>query len=139
MQDLSNHIMDETISPSSNVDMSTTSNTRNRPTSRNSGHCLECHTGSHSENREKATPSKPLGKSSRQNMLRNVNHFNRHVRKHRKRSFYTRVMRALLGSRDINPAHKEFFNSLISDLKKKNKCWDRTSDLLCEGKWLKRI
>jgi hypothetical protein len=36
-------------------------------------------------------------------------------------------MRAILEGRDNNPAHKEFFNLLISDLKKKNQCWDRTS------------
>jgi len=37
------------------------------------------------------------------------------------------AMRALLEGRDNNPAHEEFFNSLISGLKKKNQCWDRTS------------
>jgi len=38
-------------------------------------------------------------------------------------------MRALVEGRDNNPTHKDFFNSLISDLKlkKKNMCWDRTS------------
>ena len=39
MQDSSNHIMEETISPSSKVDPSTTSDIRTRPTSNNSGHC----------------------------------------------------------------------------------------------------
>ena len=39
MRDLYNHIMDETISPSSNVDPSTASDIRTRPTSNNSGHC----------------------------------------------------------------------------------------------------
>ena len=29
--------------------------------------------------------------------------------------------------KDNNPAHEEFFNSLISGLKKKNQCWDRTN------------
>ena len=87
---------------------------------KNSGCCLERHTGSHSENRDKATPSKPVRKSSKQNILRNLNHVNRRVRKHRKRSSYTLAMRALVEGRDNNPAHKEFFNSLISDLKKKN-------------------
>jgi hypothetical protein len=32
-------------------------------------------------------------------------------------------MRALFEGRDNNPAHDEFFNSLISDLKKKNQVW----------------
>ena len=36
-------------------------------------------------------------------------------------------MRALLEGRDNNPAREELFNSLISGLKKKNQCWDRTS------------
>ena len=36
----------------------------------NSGHCLECHNGSHSENRDKPTSSKPFRKSSRQTMVR---------------------------------------------------------------------
>ena len=36
-------------------------------------------------------------------------------------------MRALLEGRDNNPAHEEFFNSLISGLKKKNQCWDRNN------------
>ena len=69
--------MDKTIYPPSNVDPSTTSNTRTRPTSKNSDHYLECHTGSHSENRDKATPPKLVRKSSRQNMMRNLNHIRR--------------------------------------------------------------
>jgi hypothetical protein len=48
-------------------------------------------------------------------------------RKHRKRHSYTIALRALFESRDNNPAHEEFFNSLISSLKKKNQCWDRMS------------
>ena len=88
---------------------------------KNSGCCLERHTGSHSENRDKATPSKPVRKSSRQNILRNLNHVNRRVRKHTKRSSYTLAMRALVEGRDNNPAHKEFFNSLISDLKRRKR------------------
>jgi hypothetical protein len=35
---------------------------------------------------------------------------------------YTIALRAL-----FDPAHEEFFNSLISALKKKNQCWDRMS------------
>ena len=40
---------------------------------------------------------------------------------------YTIALRALFEGRDNNPAHEEFFNSLISALKKKNQCWDRMS------------
>ena len=36
-------------------------------------------------------------------------------------------MTILLDGRDSNPTHTEFFNSLISDLKKKNICWDKPS------------
>ena len=81
-------------------------------TSKKSGHCLECHNGSHSENRDKATSSKPFRKSSRQNMVRNLNSYDKYIRKHRKRHSYTIALRALSEGRDINPAHGEFFNSL---------------------------
>ena len=37
------------------------------------------------------------------------------------------VLRALREGRNTNPAHKDAFNSLISDLKKKNPYWDRKS------------
>jgi hypothetical protein len=37
------------------------------------------------------------------------------------------VLRALREGRNTNPAHKDAFNSLISDLKKKNLYWDRKS------------
>jgi hypothetical protein len=36
-------------------------------------------------------------------------------------------LRALFEGRDNNPAHEEFFDSLISGLKKKNQWWDRIS------------
>jgi hypothetical protein len=116
--------MVEMISPYSNVDPFTT---RTRLTSKNSGHCLECHNVSHSENRDKATSSKPFGKSSRQNMVRILNLYDKCIRKHRKRHFYTIALRTLFEGKDNNPAHEEFFNSLISGFKKKNQCWDRMS------------
>ena len=72
-------------------------------------------------------PKKPFRKSSRQNMARNLNSYDRNTRKHRKRHSYTIALRALFEGRDNNPAHEEFFNSLISGLKKKNQCWDRMS------------
>ena len=97
-------------------------------TSKKSGHCLECHNGSHSENRDKATSSKPFRKLSRHNTVRNLNSYDKYIRKHRKRHSYTIAVRALFEGRDNNPAHEEFFNSsLISGLKKKNQCWDRMS------------
>ena len=34
-------------------------------------------------------------------------------------------LRALFEGRDNNPAREEFYNSLISGLKKKNQCWAR--------------
>ena len=36
-------------------------------------------------------------------------------------------MGALREGRDNNPAHKDAFNSLVSDLKKKDPYWDRKS------------
>ena len=41
---------------------------------------------------------------------------------------YMKALRALREGRNTNnPAHKDAFNSLISDLKKKNLYWDRKS------------
>ena len=109
--------MVEMISPYSNVDPFTTPKTRTRLTSNKSGHCLECHNGHHSENRDKATSSKPFRKLSRHNTVRNLNSYDKYIRKHRKRHSYTIAVRALFEGRDNNPAHEEFFNSLISGLK----------------------
>ena len=111
--------MVEMISPYSNVDPFTTPKTRTRLTSKNLGHCLECHNGSHSENRDIATPFKPIRKSSRQNVERNLNSYDKYIQKHRKRHSYTIALGALFEGRDNNPADEEFFNSLISGLKKK--------------------
>ena len=121
--------MVDMISPYSNVDPFTTHKTRTRRTSKNSGHCLECHNGSHSENRDKPTSSKPFRKSSRQNMVRNLNSYDKYIRKHRKRHSYTIALRALFEGSDNNPAHEEFFNSLISGLKEEKSVlgWDVSS------------
>ena len=40
---------------------------------------------------------------------------------------YMKALRALREGRNTNPAHKYAFNSLISDLKRKNPYWDRKS------------
>ena len=40
---------------------------------------------------------------------------------------YLKALRTLREGRNTNPAHKYAFNSLISDLKKKNPYWDRKS------------
>jgi hypothetical protein len=40
---------------------------------------------------------------------------------------YMKAIRALREGRNTNPAHKDAFNSLISDLKKKNPHWNRKS------------
>ena len=119
--------MVEMISPYSNVDPFTAPKTRTRLISKNLGHCLECHNGSHSENRDKPTSSKLFRMSSRQNMPRNLNFYDKYIRKDRKRHSYTIALRALFEGRDNNPAHEKFFNSLISGLKKKNQCLDRMS------------
>ena len=60
-------------------------------------------------------------------MVRNVNVYNRHVKKHLKENNYIKALRALHEGRNNNLAHKQAFNSLISDLKKKNPKWSRTS------------
>jgi len=61
--------------------------------------------------------------------VRNLNSYDDkyNIRKHRKRHSYTIALRALFEGRDNNPAHEEFFNSLMSGFKKKNQCWDRMS------------
>ena len=40
---------------------------------------------------------------------------------------YLKASRALRDGRNTNPAHKDAFNSLISNLRKKNPQWDRKS------------
>ena len=54
-------------------------------------------------------------------MVRNLNSYDKYIRKHRKRHSYTIALRALFEGKDNNPAHEEFFNSLISSLKKNQK------------------
>ena len=49
------------------------------------------------------------------------------TKKHVKEYSYLEALRALREGRNTNPAHKGAFNSLISDLKKKNLYWDRKS------------
>ena len=78
MQDLSNHTMDATISTSSNADPSTASDARSWPTSNNSGRCSECHTGSHSKNRDKTTPAR---NPKRRNMIIYINAYKKLARK----------------------------------------------------------
>ena len=92
--------------------------------STNSSHCKENRTGSHLENEvtvsSKTTSSKPIRKSLRRNMVRNINVYNKHVKKHKKQYSYLKAVRALREGRNTNPAHKDAFNLLISDLRKKN-------------------
>ena len=68
----------------------------------------------------KITPSKPIRKSLRQNMVRNIKVYNKHVKKHLKELNYIKALLALRDGRNTNPVHKVAFESLISDLKKKN-------------------
>jgi hypothetical protein len=60
-------------------------------------------------------------------MVRNINVYNKHVKKHTKEYNYMKALRALRECRNTNPARKDAFNSLISDLKKKNPHWGRKS------------
>ena len=61
-------------------------------------------------------------------MARNLHSYDKYIRQHRKRHSCTIALRALFEGRDNNPAREEFYNSLISGLKKKNQCWARPSD-----------
>ena len=60
-------------------------------------------------------------------MVRNIKVYNKHVKKHRKELNYIKALWALRDGRNTNPVHKVAFDSLISDLKKKNPHWDRKS------------
>ena len=75
-------------SNSTDVILSTSFHNRTRPISANSGHCNENCTWSHLENEvtvsSKTTTSKPIRKSFRQNMTRNINVYNKHVKKRKK-------------------------------------------------------
>ena len=75
-------------SNSTNAIFSTSICDRTRLISTNSSHCKENRIGSHLENEitisSKITPSKPIRKSLRRNMVRNINVYNQHVKKHSK-------------------------------------------------------
>ena len=104
---------------STNAILSTSIHNRTRLISTNSSHCKENRTGSHLENEitvsSKITPPKPIRKSLRQNMVRNIKVYNKHVKKHRKEHSYIKASRALRDGKNTNPAHKVAFDSLISD------------------------
>ena len=57
-------------------------------------------------------------------MVRNIKVYNKHVNKHRKEHSYITALRALRDGKNTNSPHKVAFDSLISDLKKKNPFWD---------------
>ena len=100
---------DLTKSNSTNAILSTVFVTEPGPFQPNSGHCKENCTGSHLENKvtvsSKTTPSIPIRKSLRQNMARNINVYNKHVKKHTKEYSYRKALRALREGRNTNPAH----------------------------------
>ena len=79
--DIDAHNLDTVSNPSSSSHFMkdippNISQVRTWSTSKNSGHCLECHNGSHLENRDKAISSKLFRKSSdRKNMVRNLNSY----------------------------------------------------------------
>ena len=106
-----------TTSNSTNVILSSSFHNRTRPISTNSGHCKENCTGSHLENEgtassSKTTPSKQIRRSLRRNMVRNMNVYNKHVKKHKKEYSYLKALRALREGRNTNPAHEDAFNSI---------------------------
>ena len=60
-------------------------------------------------------------------MVRNITVYDKPLKKPQERSIYMEASRALREGRNTNPAHKDAFSSLISDLKKKNPHWGRQS------------
>jgi len=132
MKDLSNHTMDATISSSSssNADPSIISDVRSWPTSNTSGRCLECHTGSHSEKRDKNTPRKPTKNPKRLNMVISINGYKKWARKCPRQITHKHNMKILCQRREDNPVHKIAFNILIKNLKEKNPIWSRTIFLI---------
>ena len=96
--------MDAKISSSSNADPSTISDVRSWPTSNNPGRCSERHAGSHSKNRDKTTPLKPIRKPKRRNLVR-ICKFKQHVKKYKKEAKYKVAMKALCDGVDNNPTH----------------------------------
>ncbi len=50
---------------------------------------------------------------------RNINVYNKHVKKHKKEYSYLKALRALCEGRTTNIAHEDAFNLLISDLKRR--------------------
>ena len=105
-----------TTSNSTNAIVSTSSHNRTRSISTNSGHSKENCTGFHLENEvtvsSKITLSKPIRKSLRRNMARNINIYNKHVEKHMKEYKYMEALRALREGRNTNPAHKKMLSYL---------------------------
>jgi hypothetical protein len=79
-------------SNSTNAILSTNIRHRTRLISTNSSHCKENRRGSHLENAmtvsTKITPSKPaaIRKSLRQNMVRNINVYDKHVKKYMRKN-----------------------------------------------------
>ena len=123
--------MNATISSSSNADPSTIPDVRSRPTSNNSSHCSERHTGSHLKNRDKITPRKPTRNPKRRNMVININGYKKWARKCLRQLTYRHNMRILCQGREDNPLHTDAFDVLIENLKEKNPIWSRTT-LDCE-------
>ena len=107
-----------TTSNSTNAILSISSHNRTRSISTNSGHWKELCTGSHLENEvtvsSKITPSKPIRKSLRQNMVSNITVYNKHVKNHKKKYKYMKALRALREGRNTNPAHKDAFLTHLS-------------------------
>jgi hypothetical protein len=110
MQESPNHIM-IAIHQSTNVKSSIVFHDRTRPLSKNSGHCLENHTGSHLEDEDIATSY---------NMVRNSNSQNSNgiIRTYQKRSSYHSTMNNLLQSRPLYPneTHSNHIDERSSDV-----------------------
>jgi hypothetical protein len=67
--------------------------------STNSSHCKENRSGSHLENgitiSSKVTQSKPIRKSLRQNMVRNINVYDQYVKKYMNEHSYLKALMAV--------------------------------------------
>ena len=55
----------------------------------------------------KITPSKPIRKSLRQNMVKNVNVYDQYVKKCMKEHSYLKALRTVCDGRNTNPAHTD--------------------------------
>ena len=118
--------MDAMMPTSSNANPSTASDVRSRPISNDPGRCSEQNSGPYLN--DKFTPRKSSRNAKRQNMVININGYERWVRKCHKRRTYENNLRILRQGREDNPVHTDAFNELIENLKERNPTWNTTTD-----------